>query len=51
MTISSGLCEYPKDSEELSDLISFADISLYSTKKRGGNGVTIYQDEEGTLGT
>ena len=51
MTISSGLCEYPKDSEKLSDLISFADQGLYSTKKRGGNGVTIYQDEKGTVGT
>ena len=48
MTISAGLCEYPKDSEELSDLISFADHGLYQTKKRGGNGVTIYQEEKGT---
>ena len=49
MTISSGLCEYPNDSENLVELIDFADQSLYKTKKRGGNGVTIYQDKKISL--
>ena len=42
MTISSGLAEYPNDSDQLNDLIQFADESLYKTKDDGGNGVTIY---------
>ena len=42
MTISSGLSEYPNDSDRLSDLIQFADEGLYKTKDGGGNGVTIY---------
>tara|TARA_B110000196_G_scaffold55676_1_gene46102 strand:+ start:810 stop:2507 length:1698 start_codon:yes stop_codon:yes gene_type:complete len=42
MTISSGLSEYPNDSDTLSDLIQFADEGLYKTKDSGGNGVTIY---------
>ena len=42
MTISSGLSEYPNDSDRLSDLIQFADEGLYKTKDAGGNGVTIY---------
>jgi len=44
MTISSGLCEYPNDSDQLSNLIEFADQCLYETKKGGGNGVTVYRD-------
>ena len=43
MTISSGLSEYPNDSDQLKDLIQYADQSLYKTKENGGNGVTIYQ--------
>ena len=42
MTISSGLSEYPNDSDQLKDLIQFADEGLYKTKDAGGNGVTIY---------
>ncbi len=42
MTISAGLSEYPNDSDELIDLIRFADEGLYKTKENGGNGVTIY---------
>ena len=43
MTISSGMSEYPSDSDSLSDLIQYADQGLYKTKEKGGNGVTIYQ--------
>ena len=43
MTISSGLSEYPNDSDILKDLIEYADQGLYKTKENGGNGVTIYQ--------
>ena len=42
MTISAGLSEYPNDSDQLKDLIQFADDGLYKTKDSGGNGVTIY---------
>ena len=42
MTISSGLSEYPNDSDQLKDLIQYADEGLYKTKDNGGNGVTIY---------
>ncbi|OUW78275.1 MAG: hypothetical protein CBD77_04615 [bacterium TMED217] len=42
MTISSGLSEYPNDSDQLKDLIRFADEGLYNTKENGGNSVTIY---------
>ena len=42
MTISSGLSEYPNDSDQLKDLIRFADEGLYKTKENGGNSVTIY---------
>ena len=43
MTISSGLSEYPNDSDRLNDLVQYADQGLYKTKENGGNGVTIYQ--------
>ena len=32
MTISCGLSEYPSDSDQLKDLIQFADEGLYKTK-------------------
>ncbi len=47
MTISCGLSEYPKDSDELKDLIQFADEGLYKTKDNGGNDVTIYSSISG----
>ena len=43
MTISSGLSEYPNDSDKLKDLVQYADQGLYKTKENGGNGITIYQ--------
>ena len=43
MTISSGLAEYPNDSDKFNDLIQYADQGLYKTKENGGNGVTIYK--------
>ena len=45
MTISSGLAEYPNDSDKLNDLVQYADQALYKTKENGGNGVTIYQSD------
>ncbi len=42
MTISCGLSEYPSDSDNLKDLIQFADEGLYKTKDNGGNDVTVY---------
>jgi len=42
MTISCGLSEYPSDSDQLKDLIQFADEGLYKTKDNGGNDVTVY---------
>ena len=43
MTISCGLSEYPSDSDQLKDLIQFADEGLYKTKDNGGNDVTVYK--------
>lgn len=42
MTISAGMSEFPTHSEDLKDLIEFADKSMYDTKQKGGNGVTVY---------
>jgi len=42
MTISCGLAEYPKDTNNLKELIVKADEAMYEVKGRGGNLVSIY---------
>ena len=37
ITISAGLAEYPKDSDQVGKLIEAADNAMYNAKKHGGN--------------
>ena len=46
MAISTGMSEYPTHSDNIKDLIEYADQSMYETKQNGGNGVIIYQKKE-----
>ena len=45
LTISGGMSEYPTHTENIKDLIEFADQAMYATKKQGGNGITIHQND------
>jgi GGDEF domain-containing protein len=40
------MSEYPTHSDNIKDLIEYADQSMYETKQNGGNGVIIYQKKE-----
>lgn len=42
VTISAGMAEFPKDTDQIRDLIGKADMAMYETKARGGNGVTTF---------
>ncbi len=42
ITFSAGLASYPEDSENIDDLIQYADDALYHTKEHGRNGYTWY---------
>lgn len=42
VTISAGMAEFPVDTDQIRDLIGKADMAMYETKARGGNGVTLY---------
>jgi len=46
MTISAGMSEFPTHSEDMKDLIDYADKSMYDTKEKGGNGVTVFHVED-----
>ncbi len=41
LTISGGMSEYPTHSQTTKELIEIADQAMYSTKERGGDGITI----------
>lgn len=41
ITISAGLAEYPKDSDQVQQLIEAADKAMYNAKKHGGNTFSI----------
>jgi len=41
ITISAGLAEYPKDSDQVDKLIEAADNAMYNAKKHGGNTFSI----------
>ena len=45
MTASMGVAFYPKDAPNVIDLIRNADAALYSAKKAGGNGFSVYTPE------
>ncbi|MEE9331611.1 MAG: EAL domain-containing protein [Methylophilaceae bacterium] len=42
VTASIGIACYPTDSEEVEDLIKFADTAMYDAKKRGRNNYQFY---------
>ena len=42
MTISAGMAEFPKDSDNIKILIEKADKAMYKAKKLGGNNVSVY---------
>ncbi|HIA24159.1 MAG TPA: diguanylate cyclase [Candidatus Marinimicrobia bacterium] len=44
ITISCGLAEYPKDTDQANELIVKADEAMYKAKSRGGNLVSKYSD-------
>ena len=43
MTISCGMSEYPTHSENIREVIDYADQAMYSGKKLGGNSVTVFE--------
>lgn len=43
-TMSMGICEFPKDGEDVQDLIKKADIAMYEAKKSGKNRHSRYSD-------
>ncbi len=45
MTISCGLAEYPKDSDNMNDLITKADDAMYKAKAKGGNLVSVFDEK------
>ena len=47
-TVSIGISSYPDDSNDLNEIMNFADKSLYRSKESGKNMVTVYQDLAGT---
>jgi diguanylate cyclase (GGDEF)-like protein len=44
ITLSMGTAIYPEDTDNPSKVMSLADKALYSTKKNGRNGYTLYKD-------
>jgi len=45
MSISIGMSEYPGDGDDMSSLISSADMAMYRAKRAGGNQVMMYEHE------
>jgi PleD family two-component response regulator len=45
-TMSAGIAEYPADGDQIKTLIEKADQAMYITKRKGGNGVTIFSVPE-----
>ncbi|HEX6994823.1 MAG TPA: EAL domain-containing protein [Gammaproteobacteria bacterium] len=48
MTTSIGVALYPRDADNVIDLIRNADAALYRSKKAGGNGYEFYSSEMST---
>ncbi len=44
-TLSMGLCEFPRDGEEVYFLFNHADEALYYSKRNGKNRITIYSPQ------
>lgn len=45
VTASIGISSYPTDSEDVEDLIKYADTAMYDAKKRGRNNYQFYTPE------
>jgi diguanylate cyclase (GGDEF)-like protein/PAS domain S-box-containing protein len=48
MTTSIGIAVYPRDADNVIDLIRNSDAALYQSKKAGGNGYEFYSSEMST---
>ena len=48
-TISIGVSQFPLDSEDMRELISFADVAMYKIKKSGGNNYSFFDVKEKAL--
>ena len=48
-TISIGVSQFPSDSEDVRELISFADVAMYKIKKSGGNHYSFFDVKEKAL--
>jgi PleD family two-component response regulator len=46
MTISCGLSEFPRHTDNLKELIAKADEAMYSAKANGGNLVAEFSENE-----
>ena len=42
ITVSCGIANYPRDAADMRELLQMADGSLYSSKKRGKNSITVF---------
>ncbi|WP_240377338.1 EAL domain-containing protein [Bacillus piscicola] len=42
ITISAGVCTYPQNADSATELIRFADFSMYESKRNGKNQVTLF---------
>ncbi len=45
MTISIGMAEFPNDASDMQSLISAADMSMYHSKRLGGNKITMFKPD------
>jgi len=45
MTISIGMAEYPNDGNDVQALIAASDMSMYHSKRLGGNKITLYKTD------
>ncbi len=45
ITVSMGIVSYPEHARDIDSLINFADRSMYQSKKKGRNQVSIYGEE------
>lgn len=45
ITTSIGISVYPEDGEDISQLLSHADLSMYQAKARGGNQFVLYSNQ------
>lgn len=46
ISLSIGASQFPHDSADIKELISFADVALYDVKKSGGNHYSFFNSQE-----